>query len=184
MDQALYEVVNYILNQATSAELEVIAAALQRRREDSRGKHSSPMGMARSMASRVQEQLGKALDVGNISRKIVADMVRKKQPGISDKELETLLDNWLPSSAADSGKPRELPPDVLVSMVAQYVGARQGSLSAEERRELPEDWERRYRDAFPPTVRRLIARFLAGEMDEVAFWEGVLGGLGDSPTAH
>ena len=99
-DEPLYNVLEFILNRASSAELEVIAEAVRRRQSPGKGLGGiSPHGMAENVAEQVKQQLGGILDVQNISRQIVTDLIRQKEPNISDQELEVLLDNWLPGTA-------------------------------------------------------------------------------------
>ena len=125
-DEPLYTVLEFILNRATSAELEVIAEAVKRRQSPGRGLGGiSPRGMAENVAEEVKQQLEGMLDVQTISRQIVTDLIRQKEPNISDEELEVLLDTWLPGTArarrdetqpADQMQgqgPETVPPDVL-----------------------------------------------------------------------
>ena len=176
-DDPLYSILDYILNRATSAELEAIGEALKRRQQPRKGLGGiSPRGMAERVARTVGEQLGGMLDVNQVARKIVADLIRAKEPNIGERELAVLLDNWLPTS----GKKREMiPPDVVITMVSQYVDAHRGTLPAEQARQLPQDWQKQYWEAFSPELRALIESFLAGSVDEVDFWARVIAGVGE-----
>ncbi len=176
-EEPLYTILDYILNKATSKELEVIAEAVQRRRRPGKGPGGlSPRGMAENMAESVKRQLGGMLDVHAISRQIVSDLVRQKEPNISEEELEVLLSHWLPGSARgkDQEQHKELPPDVLVTMVSQYLNAERGTLAPEEEKKLPENWKSQYWDTFPQRVRSLLRAHLGGEMDEVEFWNTLI----------
>ena len=190
-EDPLYSVVEFILNRATSAQLEVIAEALKRRRSPGKGLGGiSPRGMAENVAQKVKQQLGGMLDVHSISRQIVTDLIRQKEPNISDRELEVLLDQWLPSSARareaavqpeQPGPEQEtggIAPDVLITMISQYVSARRGTLSPEERDRLPKNWQTDYWEHFPDTVRLRIREHLGGRLGEVEFWDSVISALG------
>jgi hypothetical protein len=189
-DEPLYSVIEFILNRATSEELEVIAEAVKRRREPGKGLGSiSPRGMAENMAAEVKEQLGGMLDVRNISRQIITDLIRQKEPNIGDRDLEVLLDTWLPGTAAtrtDSApqaEPREaqpgerMAPDVLITLISQYIAARQGTLTREERDKLPKNWQTRYWDAFSDPIRGRIREHLSGRLPEVEFWNAIISTL-------
>jgi hypothetical protein len=182
-DDPLYFVIDFILNKATSAELEVVAEALKRRTADTKGFGGlSPRSMARNLARNIEKQLGASLDAGNIARKIVSDLVRQKEPAISDEELEVLLNNWLPSQArrqqAQGPAPtRPGPSELLVSKVATYLAAEFGSLSERETRELPPDWKARYWESFPVPVRALIQERLQNRIAEITFWERLIASL-------
>lgn len=176
-DDPLYSILDYILNRATSAELEAIGEALKRRQQPRKGLGGiSPRGMAERVARTVSEQLGGMLDVNQVARKIVADLVRAKEPNIGERELAVLLDNWLPTSEK---KRAQTPPDVMITMVSQYVDAHRAALPPEQAQQLPRDWQKRYWEAFSPELRALIERFLAGSVDEVDFWARVIAGVGE-----
>lgn len=176
-DDPLYSILDYILNRATSAELEAIGEALKRRQQPRKGLGGiSPRGMAEKVAKTVSGQLGGMLDVHQVARKIVTDLIREKEPGIGERELSVLLDNWLP----ESGKQRkQTPPDVIVTMVSHYVCAHDGTLPPEQLQQLPQDWQKRYWDSFTPQLRTLIEAFLAGRIGEVDFWARVISGVGE-----
>jgi hypothetical protein len=183
-DEPLYSVIEFILNKATSVQLEVIAEALKRRQKPGKELGGiSPRGMAENMAQQVNEQLGGVLDMHTISRQIVSDLIRRKEPNISDEELEGLLKNWLPGSGAPEPEPTEepgqekIPPDLLITMVSQYVSARRGTLSPQEQGELPENWQNRYWESFPEQLRAQIRAHLSGQLSEVDFWDSVISSL-------
>jgi hypothetical protein len=190
--EALYQILDYILNQATTDELQVISEALKRRASDRKMLGGlDPRSMAESMARNVKEQVAKMGDIGEIARKMVADMIRQKEPGISQKDLEVLLNHWLPGTRrAESGptpgpearQPPGMqggtPPDLLISRVSQFIGASRGTLSAGERSELPAGWREQYWESFPHSVRELVNAHLEGHLDEVEFWQHILAAVG------
>jgi hypothetical protein len=191
-EEPLYTILEYILNRATSAELEVIAEALQRRQSSAGGFGGfSPRNMAENVAEKVKEQLGSMLDVRSISRQIVTDLIRQKEPNISDQELEVLLNHWLPGAAESRSTPAEMAetlqqnveeaetvaPDVLITMISQYVAARQGTMSPEEQARLPKDWQNRYWESFPEQLRVGIREHLQGKLSQVEFWKQVISSL-------
>jgi hypothetical protein len=185
--ETLYHILDYILNKASSDELGVISEALKRRSAEHRSLGGiDPRGMAESMAKNVKQQLGRLGDIGEIARKMVADIVREKEPGITDEELEVLLNTWLPGTRMPVGEMREpppeseqsVPPDVLITMVSQFLAACTGTMTADERRELPEDWRERYWERFPHDVRELIDAHLGGGLGEVEFWRLLVASVG------
>jgi hypothetical protein len=193
-EEPLYSIIEFILNRATPAELEVIAEAVKRRQHPGKGLGGiSPRGMAENIAKKVKQQLGGMLDVRTISRQIVTDLIRQKEPNISDRELEVLLDNWLPGTAParqegsepaepagqdQAPAPEQLAPDMLITMISQYVSARRGTLPREEEDKLPKNWQSRYWESFPDTIRRCIREHLNGQLSEVDFWDSVISSLG------
>jgi hypothetical protein len=186
-DEPLYNVLEFILNRASSAELEVIAEAVKRRQSPGKGLGGiSPRSMAENVAAKVKDQLGGVLSVRSISREIVTDMIRQKEPNISDRELEVLLDHWLPGTAGSSTETaREgaageeaargrMPPDVLITRISQYVAARQQSLPREEEERLPENWQSLFWESFPDPIRGRIREHLNGRLSDVEFWDSVI----------
>jgi hypothetical protein len=174
--QKIYEVLDFILNQASSAEIEVIQEALKRRRGGRALGGLNPVGLAQGLAREIQSQLDASFDIQQVSRKIVTDLIRQQEPNITDSELEVLLDTYLPTGAR--AKQEAPPPDVMITMISQYISRRQGKLPGAEQQELPAGWEEKYWQSFPPGVQALIARFLTGESDEVSFWRDIVAGLG------
>ena len=130
------------------------------------------------MAEKVNQQLGGMLDVHTISRQIVSDLIRQKEPNISDDELEVLLKNFLPGTAGSepeqAAEQEKIPPDLLITMVSQYVSARRGTLSPKEQGELPENWQTRSWESFPEHIRARIRAHLSGQLNEVDFWDSVI----------
>jgi hypothetical protein len=174
----LYTVLDYILNRATSAQLEVIAEALKRRTTDSPGKEGlNPRRMAQRLSRSIEKQLGATVDVSQMARRIVRDLIKHKEPGIQDREVEVLLDNWLPGTRKPETPSETLPPDALATMVATFLAAERGSLSPEESRDLPADWKERYWQSFPPALREAIEALRQGRLSESEFWAALIGRL-------
>ena len=68
-------------------------------------------------------------------------------------------------------------PDVLVTMISQYVSARQGTLPRQEQDKLPRNWQSQYWESFPDKVRGQIREHLSGRLSEVEFWNSVISSL-------
>jgi hypothetical protein len=132
--------------------------------------------MAQRLSKNIVRQLGASLDVSEIARRIVRDLIKNKEPGIQDREVEVLLDNWLPGTRK-SAPAENLPPDALVTMVATFLAAEKGKLPDEEARDLPPDWKERYWQSFPPDVRESIEELRRGGTDEARFWAALVGRL-------
>jgi uncharacterized protein with HEPN domain len=178
-DDPLYLVLDYILNRATSAQLEVIGEALKKRSADTPGQEEglNPRRMAQRLSRNIEKQLGASLDVPQIARRIVRDLIKHKEPGIQEREVEVLLDNWLPGTRQPPPSTEKLPPDALVTMVATFLAAERGSLGPEESKDLPADWKQRYWQSFPPAVRDAVEELRQGRTSEPDFWAGLIGRL-------
>jgi uncharacterized protein with HEPN domain len=178
-DDPLYSVLDYILNRATSAQLEVIGEALKRRSADTPEPEEglNPRRMAQRLSRNIEKQLGASLDVPQIARRIVRDLIKHKEPGIQEREVEVLLDNWLPGTRQPPPASEKMPPDALASMVATFLAAERGSLSPEDSKDLPADWKQRYWQSFPPAVREAIEELRQGRSSESDFWAALIGRL-------
>ena len=68
-------------------------------------------------------------------------------------------------------------PDELISVISQYISARQGTLSRDEMARLPENWQTRFWASFPDEIRGRIREHLNGRLTEVDFWNSVISTL-------
>lgn len=170
LDRDLYRAVDYILNRANAKDLEVIKAALERRERDSGRRISAGniRGMAREVAGAVSGRLDSIGDVKEMTLRYVREMVRRVLPSIPEDHLDLLLEEWVPSRAQVAEA--NLPPDVVRSMVVQFVDYSLGRMSAADKAELKPEWSRRYWSVFSPRTRSLIRELLMGGITEKQFW--------------
>jgi hypothetical protein len=180
-ENSLYQVVHFILNEADEEELKVVVEALKRRLGD---EAKGPMGLSpeklgRAMAGKINEQVQESLDsVHDTVQRFIAEMIRREAPDIPEEDLEALIDEWAPKPGR---KPRQrpapnLPPDVLLTMVRQFVDYGRGAMHGGEQKKLWDeipDWQEKYWAAFPESVRRLIGELLKKGIDEKSFWERI-----------
>jgi hypothetical protein len=192
----LYDAVDFILNNATENELEVIRAALKRRVEGSRIR--GPMGvdparLARESAAHVREQLGFSMErIRAMVKDMATEILRKNAPELTEKQLEELLDAWVPdreAPAASGGQPGAaatagsggLPAEALLAMIARFISYGTQTMSVSEQIALQNqtpDWQKRYWERFSPRVRQLVSLYLNGQLDKPTFWERTKAELG------
>jgi hypothetical protein len=102
----LYDVVDFILNQATENELEVIQAALKRRVEGGEAKGAAginPARMARLTAAKIKKQVGFSLDqIRQTVRGFVTEIIRKDAPELTDTQVQKLLESLMPGETEES----------------------------------------------------------------------------------
>lgn len=174
------KVLDYIVNRASPEEIRGIEMALDRRRSE------APAGVAdldfEKMASQMASKLGHTLDfdVKGMSRRLVAEMILQQVPDITDEALAGMLDRFVPSAGRGGGQAGDaagsgldLPRDVRLSMIDQFVRYSIGRMPAEELQSLKKaspDWVNRYWSAFDGTTRELIGRLLKAEIDSEDFW--------------
>jgi hypothetical protein len=163
----------FILNHATRYELELLGEALRKRmeRETSLGQMDFQY-MARTMAEGFTKQMG--MDTENIekmSRRLVSEMIQKEAPGITEKEINTLLDTWVPGKEAK--KASALPKEMLLAMITQFVAYSSGEMSDKEKKMFPEGWAEKYWNAFQPEIQILVKNFLTDKIGKNEFWGGI-----------
>jgi len=179
----LYEILDFILNKADSSELEAVRKALERRLGKSGGLSRlgiDPRSMAEETAKTIADQTTWSAEyVRSMVRDFAGDIIRRNAPELANGDVETLLDTWV-SEAEPSEK--DLPPDLLKTMVKQFIAYSTGVMSASEQITLNEEmpnWTEKYWKNFPENVRRLVSLFLTGKLEEERFLEYLDGLLSD-----
>jgi len=206
----LYDVIEFVLNEATEDELEVVRSALKRRIEGTTAR--GPMGidparLARQTAASVQKQLGGSLgNIRDMVRRFAIEVIRKEAPELTEEQVGGLLATWMPErretqeetagpteaplggeapQAGEGHAGKGLPPKAAVTMITQFVAYATESMPISEQVKLRDgigDWQRKYWERFSPRVRDLISLFLNGSLDKEIFWERIFGELGIDPA--
>lgn len=196
----LQAVVDYVLNKASPGEFEVIVKACERRRHDM-GKFAglgglNPGALAEKMAASVQNGLlSSTSGLRDSVREYVARLVRQKEPGASDEQIENLLDQVLPDRSSTANAEGvagghhelrhdlsdELPSEALVLMVRDFCDYSQGLMPPSKQQELWEgipQWQDQYWKVFSPELKAFIKARLENRLQEEAFWSAVFSVLG------
>lgn len=180
-DAELVRVLDYILNRSDENTIEAIAVAVVRRKRDLSLFGSAGLPDPKTWAHKVAADVNvnASLEgIRNTVRNMVSEMLRREAPELSDEEREELLNAWVPLEAAGAGKGpgkrpgKRLPPEVLATMVHQFVSYSMGTMLPQEdgglRKELGA-WPERYWEAFPQIIRSLITDYIDGTIDEGEF---------------
>jgi len=189
-NEELVQTLDYILNRCNKRDIEVIAAAVVRRRRDIAMFGNMPeVPDPRRMAKQLNAQLnieGSIEGLKNSVKDYAIRIIKQQAPELTEKQIEELTRSWIPQtkaaksggktssvdSAADSIGDGSIPRDVLVSMIDQFVSFSLGRMEEEEDKALRKGigpWPDKYWNAFPQVVRLLIADFVKGEIDEKDF---------------
>lgn len=195
--QELERVLDFIMNRADETEFDVIRQACERRVHD-RGAFealgsTSATAMAKGMAEGVESMMGASLQsIRGMMRNFVEDLILKEEPGISQSDLEALVEHYLPKasdphagtdadSAASLPQRLGLPAEMLLGMARDFVSFSEGSMSPSRQKQLWDEmprWQEEYWKAFPAEVKALVKGYLEGRLDAGTFTTGLLSLLG------
>ena len=181
----MFQVLDYLLNRSTTEELEVIQKAIQKRLGDLR-KGIAGVNIhteVKKISESIQHQFIDYGELNEMIQKFIRDIVRQRQPEISEEQLSLLLEKIIPSANSKVGEgknsslsgslpPTEnLPQELIDSMVVQFIDYSLGRMSADEKKDLAPDWTRRYWNSFPTEIRQLLSDLIRLKMTEREFWK-------------
>ncbi len=190
-EQELLAIVDYILNRADTKTIEVISEAVKRREQELSHEFAglsgiSPENMAKKMSESINQSIEKSLGgVRDTVRNFAGDIIRQEAPGISEEELNMLLDSWVPDgpspdgklkSIAKNGKVSGIPADVLYGMILQFVSYGIGEMPDSENKSLRDsmgNWTEKYWAKFPVKIQQEIKRFISGEISSGEFKKNI-----------
>ena len=186
INDKMTEFLDFILNRATKYELELVGEALRKRME-----RESTLGMgqvdvrhmARSMADGIEKQMGvDGKGIHEMTKRLVADMIRKEKPEISEAEIQQLVNHFVPGQGqgerTNKAPTAAMPRDMLLAMISQFVKYGTGGMSEQEKKEFPDGWYEKYWSAFPPDIQGLLREYIHGRIGKDRFWKGI----GESPA--
>jgi hypothetical protein len=171
-DPELVKTLDYILNRSDEATIEVIAEAVVRRRRDLTIYHASgttpdPSRIAKEITEQITTSSGGGLETMRTQiREMMLRIIREHAPELTDSQMDELCQAWLPDPEKQDNKSK-LPPDVLASMIEQFISFSHGTMKKtvdEGLREQMGAWPERYWNAFPPVVRALITDYLKNKI--------------------
>jgi hypothetical protein len=183
-DPELVQVMDYILNRCDEKNIEAVAAAVVRRRRDlalfgGMNHLPDPHKMAQEISG--QFSIGAGIDgLKETIRDMAVRIIKQEAPELTEKQAAELIRAWVPESKApgssaswdkNSGE-KQLPPDLLESMIEQFIAFSTGDMSPGEDKTLRAEmgsWPDRYWKAFPQVVQLIIRDFLKGEINEKEF---------------
>jgi len=174
-DDGLLQALDYILNKSNAASIEVLAEAVVRRRRNmsifnAMGDMPDPEKLANEITQRVNEGIDSGIESMRKSvQEMIIKILREHAPELNADQINELCEAWLPSSG---GKNEALPPDVLISMIEQFISFSNGTMKKSMDEGLRKEigaWPERYWKAFPPVIRQLISDYLKDKMTEKDF---------------
>ena len=176
----LYNIADFILNKADEEDLMVVEEAL-RRRLCQKGRKIGGVDI-NHLAHTTGETVAKRLSASHEQIRetvtgFVKDMIKQHAPEIRNDELEVLLNEWVPDPKTrkkrSAEKEKQLPKDVILKMIDQFLRFSNGQMSMDEQKELRDtmpEWQQEYWNGFPQKIRALITLYLKGKIDSETCW--------------
>ena len=168
----LVKTLDYILNRCDEQSMDAVTAAVRRRRRDLALFGADSIPDPRRMAQKVSSQINIGASIEGLKetvRSMAVRIIRQEAPELNDEQINELTAAWIPGAG---GEGRELPRDLLASMVDQFVSFSLGRMSPGEDQSLRSElgaWPDRYWRSFPQVIRLIITGFLKGEFSEGDF---------------
>jgi hypothetical protein len=168
--------VDYISRRMSPGEIELVKGAIERRVERETAPSLKPSGQnhgASDIINSLQKQMeGIADSVRKTARMAAADLILTSVPDIPDEHLNVLLDEWVPVSDTYKMGDR-VPPEMMYSMVDQFVAYSLGKIPEEDLNDFPQGWATKYWDVFPEYIKRFTGLFLLGKIEGDLFWKKI-----------
>ncbi len=181
----LFFIVNAILNSATDGDVEVIIEALKRRGKGRgggtvRGIH--PERLAKESAGMISSQMSYSIEsIRSMIQEFAVDLIKKEAPELNEAQIAELMEAWIPDTGQAAGtEPPALPPEVLLTMIKQFLSFSAGTMSPSEQMELENeipDWQRAYWKRMPRGIRDVITLYLKGTIDSDKCWHEIYADL-------
>lgn len=129
--------------------------------------------LARDMSRQINEQMGMTeLNIKKMARDLVVQMALQYKPDISTKELTAIVNHMVPEKK-ESDLSKKIPPQLLKTMIVQFVTYSTGTMTEKDQSGLPEVWAKKYWSAFSPDIKNLITMYLKNGIDNRNFWLAV-----------
>jgi len=172
----LRAILHFIVHQASEAEIASILAALDARIKDGSRDYTVDFRRLAGKALQGFAEKFQPVDPNGMTRRLVASMIKGTEPGISDTDLQVLLNTWVPSAEQTESVEKSIPVPMLFTMIQQFVHYSTGAMGATEEKELRAsipDWPARYWEQFSAETRELISSFLQGRVSQEEFWRSI-----------
>jgi hypothetical protein len=173
-NRELARVLDYILNRCDERSIDVVAeAVVRRRRELTMFGGSANLPDPRRLAADVSSQINIGAGIEGLResiREMAVRILKQEAPELDDGQIDALVGTWVPGGGEGPGS--KVPPDMLKSMIDQFVSFSRGTMNRAEEKGLRDEmgaWPDRYWKAFPQVIRLVIRDYLKGEMGEGEF---------------
>jgi len=181
-DPRLLQVLDYILNESDEAEIDVLAEAVVKRRRNlsffnAVGNIPDPEQIAKEISAGLGSSTAQIMEGMRLSiHEMIVRLISEHAPELSAAQINELCQAWMPSTTitkkTKSVKNGDLPPDVILSMLEQFISFSRGTMQEAVDNDLRGKmgaWPERYWKAFPPVIRQITTDFLKDKITEKDF---------------
>ncbi len=173
-DDEANRILRDFMENSSHDEIQELERLLKERENRRRYSVPDPAEMARKLSSQINQQMGlTGANIKFMARELVIKLAREHKPDIKPDELKALVEQMVPSGLTAGRHAVSLPPDMLRSMILQFILYSQGEMDKDEIGRMPEGWIEKYWNAFPPSVRKLISVYIKGGIDKKSFWKRI-----------
>ena len=139
-------------------------------------------------AKNIEDEINKSIKMSmegvcKSIRSFAYDVIAREAPELDEQKRQMLLDEWIPpiddssSTCVKNGLINGIPSSMMFEMVFQFVRFGIGKMPKEEIKALEENlgdsWSKRYWDAFPIQIQKLIRAFIKNEISFEVFDEEI-----------
>ena len=148
-------------------------------------------GFAKNIEDEINTSIKVSMEgVCKTIRSFAYDVIDREAPELDEEHKQMLLDEWIPhfngssSNIVKNGLINGIPSSMMFEMVFQFVSFGIGKMPKEEIEALEENlgdlWSKRYWDAFPIQIKKLVRAFIKNEISFELFNEKIKSLLGIS----
>jgi len=186
-DSGLVQALDYILNKSDTASIEVLAEAVVRRRRDlmifdTVGNIPDPQRMSKEITEKINAGISGGVETMKKSvQEMILKILKEHAPELNEKQRDELCKAWMPDKIGKNSPVSALPPDVLLSMIEQFVAFSHGEMKESVDKSLRDEmgaWPERYWNSFPPVVRQIVTEYLKNKITDKDFKSKICIALG------
>lgn len=180
-NDAAGRILREFMETASPEEIGELERLLKERESRRRYSVPDPAEMAKKLSAQINRQMGlTGTSIKTMARDLVIRLAREHKPDITHAELKAIVEQMVPSSGGiTSTESRSaVPPEMMKSMVIQFVLYSQGEMVQAELDRMPMGWVQKYWNAFPVSVRKLVSVYIKGGIDKKSFWKRINEAIG------
>ncbi len=162
-------IIKQFLADATPAQIDELKRLLDKKNKSPVPGTVDFQKIAGKVAKQIHSQMGlTSSNLMQTAKDLVINIALQHNPDLTAQELNAIANHMVPGR-----KVVKLPPDLLLTMIDQFVSYGTGRMSPGELQELPDGWAQKYWNAFPDNIQKLISAYIKNEISEEEFSKAV-----------